>query len=86
MSDTPLSIPEYDKHGRIIVTPHQVLDQVVDNAQQLADQANHNALLTDETLCLRNETQELRAQLDRRPSQSAFAELQAQDFFSYLFI
>jgi hypothetical protein len=28
----------------------------------------------------------LRAQLDRRPSQSAFAELQAQDFFSYLFI
>jgi hypothetical protein len=50
MSDTPLSIPEYDEHGRIIVTPHQVLDQVVDNAQRLADQANHNALLTDETV------------------------------------
>jgi hypothetical protein len=78
MTDMPLSIPEYDKHGHIIVTPHQVLDQVVDNAQRLADQANHNALLMDETLCLRNETQEMHTQLDCRPSQSAFAELQAQ--------
>jgi hypothetical protein len=74
----PLSIPEYNEHGRIIITLHQVLDQVVDNAQQLADQTNHNALLTDETLCLCNETQELCAQLDCHPSQSAFAELQAQ--------
>jgi hypothetical protein len=78
MTDTPLSIPEYDEQGRIIVTPHQVLDQVVDNAQRLAVQANHNALLMDETLRLCNETQELCAQLDRRPSQSVVAELQAQ--------
>jgi hypothetical protein len=47
MTDMPLSILEYDEHGRIIITLHQVLDQVVDNAQQLADQANHNALLTE---------------------------------------
>jgi hypothetical protein len=78
MTDTPLSIPEYHEHGHIIITPHQVLDQVVNNTQRLADQANHNALLTDETLCLCNETQELCAQLDHCPSQSAFAELQAQ--------
>jgi hypothetical protein len=55
-----------------------VLDQVIDNAHCHADQANQNAMLMDETLHLRQETQELCAQLDCCPSQTVFEELQAQ--------
>jgi hypothetical protein len=78
MSVSGESVPEYDNHDRIIVMPHQVLDQVVDNAHCLEDQANQSGMLMDETLRLCLETQELLAQLNCRPSQSAFEELQAQ--------
>jgi hypothetical protein len=88
-----LATPIVDQHGNIIVTPHQVLEQVIDNATRIEDQAQHNVALADETirleqhnsaimdetLCLREETAQLRAELLACPSNNDFATLQAQD-------
>jgi hypothetical protein len=51
-AEVPLTTPLVDKHGNIVVTPHQVLEQVVDNATRIEGQAQHNAALTDETIRL----------------------------------
>jgi hypothetical protein len=85
-------MPIVDEHGNIVVRPHQVLEQVVDNATRIEGQAQHNAALTDETirlaqhnsaimdetLRLREETAQLHAELLARPSSNEFATLQAQ--------
>jgi hypothetical protein len=88
----PLATSIVDEHGNIIVTPHQVLEQVVDNTTHIEDQAQHNAALADETirlaqhnsaimdetLRLREETAQLCTELLARPSNNNFAALQAQ--------
>jgi hypothetical protein len=72
--------------------PHQVLEQVVDNAAHLKDHtqqnaammderihlAHHNAAIMDKPLCLREEMAQLRADLLANPKTTAFPELQAQ--------
>jgi hypothetical protein len=85
-------MPIVNEHDNIVVTPHRVLEQVVDNATRIECQAQHNAALVDETirlaqhdsaimdetLRLREETAQLHAELLARPSSNDFVALQAQ--------
>jgi hypothetical protein len=77
-AENPLAMPIIDEHGNIVVTPHQVLEQVVDNATRNEDQAQHNSAIMDEMLFLREETAKLRAELLAHPSNNDFTALQAQ--------
>jgi hypothetical protein len=38
-AENPLAMPIIDKHGNIVITLHQVLEQVVDNTTRIEDQA-----------------------------------------------
>jgi hypothetical protein len=49
-AENPLATPIVYEHGNIVIMPHQVLEQVVDNTTHIKDHAQHNTAFADKTI------------------------------------